>query len=224
MAPRPARTSPSPGKTRRRAPSQERSLRLVQSLLDATAQVLNEVGLEQLSTNKVAKRANVAVGSIYQYFPDKEALVDALVEDRMHKLGDLTERRMADLATYSFSAATDAMLRAIIDFLSEEPGLVLVLMSHALSAPDKGVAGQLRALADTVSRAYLEPLDERAVADLDIAIFVSTTVAGLFGGVLANPAVAPDYRERVIPEVVRMLSTWMTQPTSSLPSMREVGT
>lgn len=184
---------------------------MVQDLLDATAQVLNEVGLERLSTNKVAQRANVAVGSIYQYFPNKEALVDALIENRMHKLGDLTQRRMAALGSHSFPAATDAMLRAVIDFLSDEPGLVPVLMSHALSAPDQGVAGQLRNLADTAAREYLERLDDRAVTDLDIATFVSTNVAGLFGGLLASPTLDPDYRERVIAEIVRMLTAWMTQ-------------
>ena len=207
-----ARKTSGPARTRRRVPSQERSAQLVSALLDATAQVLTEVGLEKLSTNKIAKRANVAVGSIYQYFPNKEALVDALVEDRMGQLRTLVRTRMAELESQTFPAATEAMVRAVIDFLAGQSGLVPVLMSRALYASGDGVAGQLRIEAETVARTFLERLDDIAVADLDLAVFVSTNVAGLFGALLANPAVDIDRREHVINEVVRMLSMWMSSP------------
>ena len=52
--------------SRRRTPSQERSVELVAKLLEATAQVLGEVGLQATSTNKIAACAGVAIGSIYQ--------------------------------------------------------------------------------------------------------------------------------------------------------------
>ena len=210
MPTRPKRDPPRPAKTRRRAPSQDRSTKLVRNLLDATAQVLSDVGIEKLSTNKVARHANVAVGSIYQYFPNKEALIDALVQDRMQQLGDLARTRMAELESHTFPAAAEAMLRAVIDFLAREPGLVPVLMSHALSVPDKGIAGQLRTEAETLARGYLVRLDDPAIVDLDIAVFVSTNVAGLFGALLANPSIGQTHRERLITEIVQMLSSWMT--------------
>jgi AcrR family transcriptional regulator len=183
----------------------------VRRLLGATAQVLGEVGVEKLSTNKVAKRAGVAVGSIYQYFPNKEALLDALVEDRMHRLGDLVSTRMAALESVSFPAAAEAMLRAVIDFLAGEPGLVPLLLARALDAPDEGVAGRLRMQGETAARAFLGRLGDLAVADLDVAVFVSTNVAGFFGALLAGPGVDVERRERVIAELVRMLSLWMGQ-------------
>lgn len=183
---------------------------MVRTLLDATAQVLNDVGLEKLSTNKIAKRANVAVGSIYQYFPNKEALIDALVEDRMQQLRTLVAARMATLESDTFPAAAEAMLRAVIDFLAGEFGLVPVLISRTLYASGEGVAGQLRIEAETAARSFLERLDNRAVPDLDLAVFVSTNVAGLFGGLLAHPTMDDKRRERVIAEVVRMLTYWMS--------------
>ena len=185
-------------------------MEMVRVLLDATAQVLSDVGVEGASTNKIAKRANVAVGSIYQYFPNKEALLDALVEDRMQQLGELARLRMAALESHTFAIAAEAMVRAVIDFLADEPGLVPLLMSHALLASDKGVAGQLRVQAEDLARAFLERLDDRAVVDLDVAVFISTHTAGLFGGLLANPNIDDDFRERAITEVVRMLSTWVS--------------
>src|SRR5579875_670754 len=123
MPKRPPQNLARTAQTRRRSPSQERSIGMVRSLLDATAQVLTDVGLDGLSTNKVAKQANVAVGTIYQYFPNKEALLDALIADRMERLGDLARTRMAALQSQSFPAAAEAMLRAVIDFLAGEPGL-----------------------------------------------------------------------------------------------------
>ena len=192
-------------------------MEMVRNLLDATAQVLSELGVERLSTNKVAKRANVAVGSIYQYFPNKQALIDPLVEDRMQRLRELVRTRMATLESHTFPAATEAMLRTAIDFLAGEPGLVPILMSRAIYATDEGVAGQLRAETQTAAWDFLERLDDLAIPDLDIAVFVSTNVTGIIGAVLANPSIDDGYRERVIAETVRMLSTWMsTPPTSQL--------
>jgi AcrR family transcriptional regulator len=185
---------------------------MVRTLLDATAQVLTEVGLERLSTNKVARRANVAVGSIYQYFPNKQLLIDALVEDRMQRLKGLVATRMLALESHTFPAATEAMLRAVIDFLAGESGLVPVLMSRALYASGETVAGQLRVEAEIAARSFLERLDDRAVPDIDLAVFVSTNVAGLFGALLANPTIHEDRREQVITEIVRMLSSWIATP------------
>ena len=211
------RTPRRPAQTRRRKPSQDRSVELVGKLLDATAQVLTDVGLAELSTNKVAKCARVAVGSIYQYFPNKEALVDALVEDRMQRLGELVARRMAALEAHTFSAATDAILRGVIEFLAAEPGLVPVLTSYAFLSPDKGVTARLRADAETVARAFLLGLGDAVGPDLETAVFVSTNVAGLFGALLANPAIDDSYREHIIEEIVRMLSAWMNpRPQSPL--------
>ncbi|WP_031468948.1 TetR family transcriptional regulator [Sciscionella sediminilitoris] len=64
----------------RRSPVQQRSTERVGRMLDACADLLGEVGYEQLSTTAIAKRAGVAVGSLYQFFPDKRAVVQALTK------------------------------------------------------------------------------------------------------------------------------------------------
>jgi AcrR family transcriptional regulator len=74
---------------------------LVRRVIEATAQVLADVGLEAMSTNKIAARAGVAIGSIYQHFPDKEALLEALVDDRIQRLETLAADRMEALRTHS---------------------------------------------------------------------------------------------------------------------------
>lgn len=67
------------GRALRKTPQQKRSREMVGRLLDATAALLAERGLDNTTTNHVAERAGVSIGSLYQYFPDKEALIEALL-------------------------------------------------------------------------------------------------------------------------------------------------
>jgi AcrR family transcriptional regulator len=64
----------------RKLPTQDRSKQLVDSLLSATAKILVRLGYEGLTTNRVAEEAGVSVGSLYQYFPNKESLIAALIQ------------------------------------------------------------------------------------------------------------------------------------------------
>ena len=63
----------------RKMPKQKRSREMVERLLDAAAATLSERGLEDTTTNHIAEKASVSIGSLYQYFPDKEALLEALM-------------------------------------------------------------------------------------------------------------------------------------------------
>lgn len=77
----------------RRVPVQGRSLARVQRMLDACADIVDEVGYEGLTTTLLAERAGVAIGSVYQFFPDKRAVVQALAERSLAAyLQRLTER------------------------------------------------------------------------------------------------------------------------------------
>ena len=70
--------SPAPVGPLRRVPVQGRSLARVQRMLDACAELVDEVGYDGLTTTLLAERAGVAIGSVYQFFPDKRAIVQAL--------------------------------------------------------------------------------------------------------------------------------------------------
>lgn len=93
-------------KRARRTPKQERSLALVDAVLEATAQILRDHGPEAASTNRIAARAGVSIGSLYQYFPNKTALFSAV-----------SERHVAQL---------DAQAQAIIDEFDARPAEELV--------------------------------------------------------------------------------------------------
>ncbi len=85
---------------RRKTPIQARSRATVQAILDATADVVAEYGLDSVTTNRVAKTAGVSVGSLYQYFPGKDALIVEVLESAIERLVSVSleeaERPVAD--------------------------------------------------------------------------------------------------------------------------------
>lgn len=79
----------------RRVPQQDRGQRRVDRLLDAAAEVIAEVGVEGASTNAIAARAQTSVGSLYQFFPNKDAVVRALAARYAAEFERLKDRVMA---------------------------------------------------------------------------------------------------------------------------------
>src|SRR5258707_6099082 len=77
----------SPSKT----PVQARSAASVHAILEATIQVLLSVGKERLTTTRVASRAGVSVGTLYQYFPNKSALLQAVLKRHLVEVAEAVE-------------------------------------------------------------------------------------------------------------------------------------
>lgn len=75
----------------RKTPIQARAAVTVEAITEATIQVLLTVGLDRLTTNRVAERAGVSVGTLYQYYPNKQSLLFALLEDALEKSAEALE-------------------------------------------------------------------------------------------------------------------------------------
>jgi AcrR family transcriptional regulator len=80
----------------RKRPSQDRSTRLVDDILEAAIRVLASDGARCFTTARVAEKAGVSVGSLYQYFPNKEAILFRLQADEWQETRELLERILAD--------------------------------------------------------------------------------------------------------------------------------
>jgi AcrR family transcriptional regulator len=106
----------------RRAPMQRRSVERVQRMLDAAQQLVAEVGYDALTTTLIAERADVSIGSLYQFFPDKQEVVRAVA---LRNLERFTER-LTDLATGSqlttWWELTDAVLDEYVAMHNDVPG------------------------------------------------------------------------------------------------------
>lgn len=115
-------TSPSPVGPLRRVPVQGRSLARVHRMLDACAELVDEVGYDGLTTTLLAERASVAIGSVYQFFPDKRAIVQALAMRNVEAYVARVSDRIKDGTLAEWSAAIDVAMDEYIDMHRTIPG------------------------------------------------------------------------------------------------------
>jgi AcrR family transcriptional regulator len=129
------RGRPNPSTERRKQPRQRRSAATVEALVEAAARILADEGAAALTTNRVAKRAGVSIGSLYQYFPNRFALLRALVE-REHRRA--LAARPAAIDDPSLPLAT--RMRAVVDWHCDVHGSPVArglreLVASAVPAP-----------------------------------------------------------------------------------------
>ncbi|MEU1486134.1 TetR/AcrR family transcriptional regulator [Streptomyces sp. NPDC005752] len=122
----------------RRVPVQQRSADRLARILDAGAALLDEAGYEQLSTRAVADRAGVPIGSVYRFFPNKRALVDALAERNLAVYAGRVVARLEVIPEREWRAAIDAVLDEYLAMKRSVAGFALVDFG-----PPVPVAGQL---------------------------------------------------------------------------------
>jgi AcrR family transcriptional regulator len=161
----------------RRAPVQERSAARVQRMLDACAELVEEVGYEGLTTTLLAERAGVAIGSVYQFFPDKRAVVQALTQRNL----DLYQSRVAaKLAQGTFShwwEIVDTAIDEYIELNRTAPGFRVlhfgdVVDRHLLDLSQDNDTVVARGLA----RILVEHGDAAPGLRLDHAMLIAVTI------------------------------------------------
>jgi len=169
MARRPA-TKP------RKQATQERSRATVDALIEATARILVREGFDKASTNRIAETAGVSVGSLYQYFPSKEALVAAVIDRHHDDLMQVVRGALAEVASLPIQQGVRKLVRAAVDAHRVDPKLHRVL---AEQIPRTGKLESVEVFnreAYALFRTYLQShSDEFRALDLELAAFVCVT-------------------------------------------------
>lgn len=160
----------------RKLPKQARSRALVEAVLDATARILVEQGFPATTTNRVAQRAGVSIGSLYQYFPSREALVAAVARRHSERIKASLELELAEGAP-DLETGIAALLHAIVQAHRVSPELTAVLGSEV---PRLGTldwkSESTRLGIDLAQRLIDNHADElRPDVDRDAAAFVCCT-------------------------------------------------
>ena len=200
----------------RKQATQNRSRATVAALIEATARILTSEGFDKASTNRIAEVAGVSVGSLYQYFPSKEALVLAVAErhrqDILRVVGDVLE----EIDGLSLEAAVGRLVTVAIEGHRVDPELHRVL---AEQIPRTGLLEQVDSAigeARAVFRAYLEnQRDDLGPIDLDLATFVCTTSieALAHNAVLHNPdIIGNDAAKNLVADATRMIIGYLKRP------------
>lgn len=158
----------------RKRPQQERSRQMVATLIDATARCIAERGLDNTTTPHIAELAGVSVGSLYQYFGSKDALIEALVE----KLADDVGRGVKRLPVAEDMSLRDMVGTAIrfgFAMLNASDGLYLELARNWHRVQTQKVADTLQQHFLDISRVYfLRHYREHPIEDLEVRVFIIT--------------------------------------------------
>jgi AcrR family transcriptional regulator len=99
----------------RKSPVQARSTASVDAILQATIQVLLSVGKERLTTTRVAMRAGVSVGTLYQYFPNKSALLQAVLKRHLDGVAGAVEQVCREQKGNSLQAMASSLITAFLN-------------------------------------------------------------------------------------------------------------
>ena len=116
-----------PATTPRKLPRQDRSRVTVEAILEATTRILVEEGYDKANTNRIAQRAGISIGSLYQYFPNKESLIAALMEQHAQEMAELVETKLARLFDSPLEIVIPEIVSAVVAAHAIDPKLHQVL-------------------------------------------------------------------------------------------------
>lgn len=199
------------GASPRKKPEQDRSRATVDVIVDAAARILVKGGYDAFTTNRVAEKAGVSIGSLYQYFPNKEALLSELMRRHVEEIGEGVEEMMARSA----HAPLSEIIRGAIEHSARahlhDPELHRVLSEEV---PQLGTLDWEAPFVERMMRHVRQALEARraeiVIADLDLATYIVTTAVDslIHNAVVDRPQ---DLKSGALAqEVTRMIVCYLT--------------
>lgn len=165
----------------RKQPKQARSAELVAAILQAAIQVLAQEGAQRFTTARVAERAGVSVGSVYQYFPNKAAILFRLQTDEWRQTGDMLRQILEDTSQPPL-ARLRTLVHSFIRSECEEAEMRTALNDAAPLYRDAPEARDVRESANqTVLKFMEEALPDISPPSRALAGDLITTTLGTVG-------------------------------------------
>jgi len=200
----------------RRTPVQDRSAATFEAIVEAAAQVFERHGYAAGTTNRIAQRAGVSIGSLYQYFPNKDAILVALIERHVEEgesaLAPLIGR-LAEHPAPSVGEALERIVHSMLELHRKRPILDRVLFEEAPRPPRlRARLERIFELASAALADYLASRPEVDVADTRLAAeMVIQSIEAITHGLVIHPRaqITPKAYAR---ETVTMLERYLTRP------------
>lgn len=141
----------------RKLPIQARARATWEAIVEAAAQLLSASGLAGFNTNAVAMRAGVSVGTLYQYFPNKDALMVALIAREQAARADALGRIVASVEKETLEMGVTILIDASVAGEQERPQLSRILDQEEARLPVSGLLRSSHAALDAQIARFLEP-------------------------------------------------------------------
>jgi AcrR family transcriptional regulator len=186
----------------RKTPVQARSTVTVEAISEATIQVLLSQGAERLTTTRVAERAGVSVGTLYQYYPNKRSLLFAVLERHMNDVATKVEAACENACHKPLAEMIREMVEAFVDAKMERADISVALYRVA---GDVGGTALVRRVAQRSRKAVGEMLqtapDVKYPPDKFIVDLMLSAMAGAMRSLLEagpSPATVRKSREQLV--------------------------
>jgi AcrR family transcriptional regulator len=155
----------------RKLPRQPRSRATVDALVGAAAQVLVRDGYEKASVNVIAARAGCSIGSLYQYFPTKEALIAEVLRHHGQRVIEAFMSKMIAFAHVPVREAVRGVIGCTLDAYALDPALLKVIVEQVPRTGQLARSTELEEQVALMLRGYLEfHRDELAIGDIGLAV------------------------------------------------------
>jgi AcrR family transcriptional regulator len=204
-------TTQAPG---RRKPRQARSLYKIELIFEAAQRLIEEGGVDKLTTNAIAETAGVSIGTLYQYFGDKHALLEALVVREMQRLSDSVRERILEEPPRRRGDRVRALVAIVLDTYGGRRRAHSALMPYAMNQGRPSQLGPLFAeVAQSLAGDHLVDADRKPVTMTPAQAYV---LASALFGVLRNLAATPDLphaQEEIEDALVRLVLGFIDMPS-----------
>lgn len=192
----------------RRAPVQRRSAERLTRILDACADLLDEVGYDGLSTRAVAQRAGVPIGSVYRFFGNKRAMADALAQRNLELYTERVTQSLSGTGGGDWRAAMDAVLDEYLAMKRTAPGFSLVDFGNQIPVGARYAEPNTR-VADRLTDLLSSYLDRTPDDDLRRCFLVAVESADTLVHLAFR--VDPQGDERIIEETRELLRAYLAR-------------
>jgi AcrR family transcriptional regulator len=192
----------------RRAPVQRRSAERLTRILDACADLLDEVGYDDLSTRAVALRAGVPIGSVYRFFGNKRQMADALAQRNLERYTDRVTERLKEAGDGGWRAAMDAVLDEYLAMKRTAPGFSLVDFGNQIPVGTRHAEPNHR-VADRLTDLLSGYLDREPDDDLRRTFLIAVETADTLVHLAFR--MAPEGDELIIEEARELLRAYLAR-------------
>ena len=204
----------------RKSPVQARSAASVTAILDATVQVLLQVGKERLTTTRVALRAGVSVGTLYQYFPNKSALLRAALARHLDDITAATERVCEQTKGHTLEQMATALVTAYLKHKMKDGKTSVALYSVSSDVDGAKIAREKGLRSNRAIVAMLKTARETlATQPQVVASVLQATMAGVSRSLLESAA--PEKQFDAVHQELTLLACAYLKASSTKPEFDE---
>ena len=192
----------------RRTPVQERSNDTVQQILAATSALLEQKPLQELTTSRIAVEAGISIGGLYRFFPDKQAVLDAIAVRAMEEFQAGLEGELSESFPEDGAALLDLVIDAYVRFLDARPDFRSIALGQHISPstrrrqvqPDIGPSGLIKNF-------MMNLVGVTETAELDIRLRIASEAGERLIAYAYEQN--PEDRKMVIREMKRLLAGYL---------------